>query len=290
MTKGTALALAAVTLGSLLMAAVGVELSRGAWLSADALDHLAVPRDVRVTVAVPGDGDVVVRRDHWGFRGPHADPARVVVLTVGGTSTSQPGLPDAATWQAAMARALAEQGRDTAIANAGLDGQSTVGHIRVLESWLPAVPGLRPRFIIASVGLDEDLAGQTAVDRLEDATDGDRLRRRSAFARLLAAERRDFPTASTATGPSDPAAYKERLARIAELSHGLGAVPVFVTQPGAPYNAATLAVCQEKGLLCLDLAREVRFEEADFVAGVHASPQGAEKVGRWLAGKLAGLV
>ncbi|MEW5728067.1 MAG: SGNH/GDSL hydrolase family protein [Pseudomonadota bacterium] len=289
MSKGSAHKLVAVALGSLLAAAVAAELSLGAWFSRDPLDQLAVPRDTRVTVTVPGDGDVVVRRDHWGFRGPHADPARVAVVTVGGSSTSQPGLPDAATWQGAMARALAEQGRDAPIANAGLDGQSTAGHIRVLEAWLPAVPGLRPRFIIVSAGLDEEMAGRTAVDRLDDADGMDRLRRHSVFLRLVAAQRRAFPAAASAD-PADPGAYKERLARIAELAHGLGAVPVFVTQPRAPYNAATLAVCQEKGLLCLDLAREVKFEEGDFIAGVHASARGAEKVGRWLAGKLAGLV
>ena len=49
--------------------------------------------------------------------------------------------------------------------------------------------------------------------------------------------------------------------------------------------------CAGEGLAtCLDLAAELRFEPGDFYDYEHNTPQGARKIGQWLAGKLAGLV
>ncbi|HSV28076.1 MAG TPA: hypothetical protein VLL76_00920, partial [Candidatus Omnitrophota bacterium] len=55
------------------------------------------------------------------------------------------------------------------------------------------------------------------------------------------------------------------------------------------FNAATLELCREDNLTCLDLASELDFADGDFYDVVHNTPQGAEKVGRWLAGKLTAL-
>jgi hypothetical protein len=102
------------------------------------------------------------------------------------------------------------------------------------------------------------------------------------------------------------------------LIERLGAAPVFVTQTrgdyrlengrltgikedGGPngvdqgralarFNAATMEVCQDRHVTCLDLATELRFSDGDFYDYEHNTPQGAEKIGTWLAGKLAGLV
>jgi hypothetical protein len=84
------------------------------------------------------------------------------------------------------------------------------------------------------------------------------------------------------------AAYKDPLVHVAELVEGLGEVPVFVTQTRA--NVVTLEVCRERHVVCLDLATELRFSEGDFYDYEHNTPLGAEKIGRWLADKLAGLV
>jgi hypothetical protein len=98
----------------------------------------------------------------------------------------------------------------------------------------------------------------------------------------------------------------------------MGAVPVFVNQTRADYrlengrltgitaavgpngvdqgrvlirfNAATMEVCRDRHVACLDLATELRFVAGDFYDYEHNTPQGAEKIGHWLAGKLAGLI
>jgi hypothetical protein len=115
-------------------------------------------------------------------------------------------------------------------------------------------------------------------------------------------------------------AYQTRLRVLAEKIRAMGAVPVFVTQPryvarrradGAVEGAArtwrwddidingldlyfmldmirqaTLRVGAAEGAICIDAAGEVAWERADFYDAVHNTPQGAEKLGRYLAAQL----
>ena len=165
------LSIVAVNLGLLLVFALAAEIVFGTWFSSDPLDQLGLPRDQAVTVQAgslyDGGRDFVYRRDHWGFRGAGLDPAKVTILTVGGSTTNQLYLPEDATWQAVMERELKAQGREAVVANAGIDGQSTVGHLRAMSDWFPHVPGLKPRFILFYVGVNDVHLGGSSVDSLK---------------------------------------------------------------------------------------------------------------------------
>ena len=351
----------AINLGVLLALALTAELVFGEWIGASALGGLAVPRNVKVVVSpaplYAGGGEFLYRRDAMGFRGPGVDPARINILTIGGSTTNQLYLPDEATWQAVLERSLRQTGHDVVVANAGIDGQSTVGLIADLDLWLPRIPGLRPRLVLAYVGINDVYKGGPAT--VKEAGGGDprqllrdnlhhsnfmrEVEQRSALVRLwitidgmVQADRVrlrhhavDFARAQWTDQPTRPvwqpdqleanlAAYRDRLVRIAGLIEGMGALPVFVTQTRADYrlandrlmgiaesggpngvdrgralmqfNAATLDVCRYQHVTCLDLATELRFSAGDFYDYEHNTPQGAEKIGRWLASKLAGLV
>lgn len=340
-----------------LAAAVAVELTQGTWFEADPLDRLGALREnSSIIPAGPlygGGADFVYRRDRWGFRGNHGDPARITVLTVGGAFTEQHYLADEATWQGIMRRELQSRGRDVEIANAGLEGMGTQRELEAFGNWFPLVPNLRPRFVILSVGANDE-AAELSPDAalMRPLTRREQVRRHSALWRLLApgldsrvAERVrlvDVPVDFTSArwidlsdhpgihplgaspmveGPSGAqiSAFQDRLHRLAAAIHDMGAVPVFVTQvrgdirltpdgkvlgmvqDGGPsaleqyrrlaaYNKATRQVCADEGLLCLDLAGELTFEQGDFYDYLHVSPAGAGRIGRWLAAKLAGLV
>jgi lysophospholipase L1-like esterase len=346
--------LIAVNLAVLLGLALFGELLFGDWIAASPLGHLAVPRNIDITLSAaplyPGGGAFRYRRDAMGFRGPGMDPARITILTLGGSTTNQLYLPEAATWQAVLERSLRETGHDVVVANAGLDGQSTVGMIADLELWLPQVPHLKPHLVLAYVGINDVYKTgprrspqQIRRDTLQFSHFTRELEQRSALARLwdtlagaleadrakLRHHRVDFARAEWTDQPAQPvwpaaqmeanlAAYRDRLGRVARLIARLGAVPVFVTQTRADYrtdnghligiaapagpngvdrgralarfNAATLEVCATRQVICLDLATELRFADGDFYDYEHNTPAGAEKIGTWLAGKLAGLL
>ena len=338
------LKVAAINLALLLVLAAAAELLFGTWFSKDPLDQLGLPRATRTMVsAAPlyaGGGDFVYRRDQWGFRGD-VDPTKVTILTIGGSTTNQLYLPEEQTWQQVLEGQFREAGRtDVVVANAGIDGQSTVGHLQALRDWFPHVPGLRPRFVLAYVGINDTQVSGTWVDTLRHHSFNRIVKQKSALFRLsrqitgmvvasrarLRHDRVDYAAAkwtetgaqAVPAGDSGVEQYRQRLKLMADEIHDMGAVPVFVTQTrgdfkkvGAklvgmvtetgpngvdqynaltPYNAATREVCREHGLLCLDLARDLQFGDGDFYDYLHNSPQGAEKIGRWLYSKLAGLV
>lgn len=298
-------------LAVLLVLAVIVELAFGTWFSKDPLDQSDLGRNSAMAVSAaalyPGGRDFIYRRDGWGFRGTGLDPASITILTVGGGTTDQRTLPDDQTWQSVMEREFHNAGLETVIANAGIDGQTSQGHVRAFENWFIHVPGLKPRFVLFSVGLDEAMGA--ARDEAQNSSRAQMIRRHSALLRII--DRLSESKTMAEPPPMDPpegkpnraaiGTYKDRLKRLGQLAHAMGAVPVFVVQ-GAPvadkaaarrladFNQATREVCKEGGLLCLDLAREVTFDPGDFYDHLHNSPQGAEKVGRWLSTKLAGLV
>src|SRR5882762_7515216 len=78
-------------------------------------------------------------KNSLGFRGP--DPPkdfarRLTVLTIGGSTTESLFLSDGKTWTDAMARRLQQSFPDIWVNNAGLDGQSTYGHLLLLRDFV----------------------------------------------------------------------------------------------------------------------------------------------------------
>lgn len=327
-----AFTLFAVGLGLVAGAVVATELIFGTWFRADPLDSTGLERDRALTVSVRAEPHVY-RRDHWGLRGAGVDPATITVLTVGGGGTDQPHLPEEWTWQAVMERELRAMGSQAVIANAGIDGQSTLDQLRAFQDWFPHVPGLKPRFVLLAAGYNDE------ADPPPSPGPAATWLRHSALIRLIASASGPADASAGAYAPVDfatlkwtdqagglvdhtaaLAAYRERLKALAQAAHAMGAVPVLVTQvrgdaklvdgnpwgvvadaPGGnngldrfhaltAFNRATREVCRDEGLLCLDMASELVFETDDFHDYLHMSPRGAEKIGRWLAGKLAGLV
>jgi hypothetical protein len=331
----------------LLGCALLIELVFGEWFGGDGLATLNVQRNIEIRYSAaglyPGAGEVIYRRDRFGLRGPYGgDPAKIELLTLGGSTTNQIYLPEEQGWQAKMAEAFALLGRKLVWASAAIDGQSTRGHIEALDLWLPKIPGLKPKWALAYIGLNDLLVdGSSNADALKRFPSVQHhIRRKSALYRLgrtasgwLAANRgrmvhqkTDFASLQWTTAPSREdwaaeraqalAAYDARLDELIDRIRALGAQPILVTQTrgdwrkrpegvmegavhgkGEPngldvqmllalFNARTLAACQRKGALCVDLAGKLEFKPDDFYDFLHNTPQGALKVGRFLADEL----
>lgn len=320
----------------LLVGAILAELLFGGWVRDDPLALLNVPRDVHIVydVTLP-DGrrwQADYRRDRWGLRGPFSAPEAVDLVTLGGSTTDQRLLPEGATWQDVLASELRRRGVAVEIANAGVDGQSTIGHLRSLDVWLPHVAGLRPRYVLAYVGInDVAVDGRDSYDSLlppdtlwRKLTDHSALYRLYRTVRgIIRAERYGIshglqvePTEAWQPAPvvpDDPArigAYDLRLQALIERIRQWGAEPILVTQPqrdwrvedGVAYsrdgvspdlamlNRQLLRTCSATAVRCLDMAGELRFQAGDFYDPLHNTPQGAARIGAWLAERLAPLL
>jgi lysophospholipase L1-like esterase len=199
-----------------------------------------------------------------GFRGP--DPPRdfenrLTLLTVGGSTTEGLFLSDGRTWTDSMMRALAPRFPDIWVNNAGIDGQTTYGHLVLLRS---VVSRLRPKVAIFLVGandvglnqpntFDQGVVGSEGgvrslvngvAARSEVASLALNLARAArARSRGLGHSELDLRVAPRLVLPDEvmartEAQYREylpgfaaRLERIVDVTGELGITAVFVTQP-----------------------------------------------------------
>jgi lysophospholipase L1-like esterase len=94
-------------------------------------------------------------KNSLGFRGPEPPKdfaGRLTLVTIGGSTTECLFLSDGKTWTDAMARRLAQAFPDIWVNNAGLDGQSTYGHLILLRDF---VDGLHPRVAVFLIGAND---------------------------------------------------------------------------------------------------------------------------------------
>jgi lysophospholipase L1-like esterase len=122
-------------------------------------DRIILPRGQSFTFENPGsrklDRLVRYRTNSIGFRGPDPPPdwnRRLTLLTIGGSTTACVYLADGQTWTDRLAVRLAATRPDIWINNAGLDGQSTFGHLVLLRD---VVVALRPRMALFLIGTND---------------------------------------------------------------------------------------------------------------------------------------
>lgn len=167
----------AVNAGLVLLVLVAAELVFGTWLFGPSFGSLNLPRDVerRYAVGHARDGGIVVyTRDRWALRGRYDSPANIGILALGGSTTNEVYVSDGETWTDRLGQRFAGAGRSVSVVNAGVEGQTTVGHLHNFDVWFPMIPNLKARYILAYVGLNDmalDPDGtspdQTRYDRME---------------------------------------------------------------------------------------------------------------------------
>jgi lysophospholipase L1-like esterase len=136
-----------------------IEAIFGGWLSPGGFGALHIPRNVTLRHDVTNQGRptgiAIYRRDQWGLRGAFETPDRIDVLAVGGSTTNELYVDDRLTWTAVLQQQFAAAGKKVVVANAGIDGHSTVGHLNSFDLWFPRVPGLKPKFVLFYVGIND---------------------------------------------------------------------------------------------------------------------------------------
>lgn len=157
----------------LLACLVVLELVFGSWLFGPSWGMLNIPRDVNREFDVrdlypdPGTGKAAYRRDRHGLRGRYDSLAGIDILTMGGSTTDQRFIGEGWTWQDLLAERFAQDGKPLTVVNAGVDGQSTLGHMKAFDVWFPNLPGLRARYVLAYIGInDAHVEGAAAYDSM----------------------------------------------------------------------------------------------------------------------------
>lgn len=280
---GRTAAVVLVNAGLLMAGVLMLELAFGGWVRPDTIDRLNIIRDRTIRYETrdlyESQAAATYTRDKYGLRGDFEDPAEISILTVGGSTTDQRYISDELTWQNVLQKEFRSAGKNVVVANAGVDGQSSFGHIRNFDWWFPHIPGLKPKFVLFYLGIN-DFHKDTGhgADALVKEKAGrsllQLLREKSAIYRagmtlygIYLAEVRekvghravDFrkeewvsePRLATYDALMDKRLkeYEERLELLVRKTIQIRAVPIFVTQPARKYRlnhgaiegAATLA-------------------------------------------------
>ena len=144
-----------------------LELFFGNWINATRLDRLNIPRDVELVLNVDhlyssSNTTITYRRDKYGLRGHYRDPAAIDILTLGGSTTDQRAISEGFTWQDVLGRDFLSHGKEVTVVNAGVDGQSTYGHLKDFDLWFPRIPQLRVRYFLFYIGVNDFWADENS--------------------------------------------------------------------------------------------------------------------------------
>jgi len=333
-----------------------LELIFGNWFSPNPLDRLNLVRDTQrryeANDLYDGASAIVYTRDEWALRGAYPSLDKIDIVTMGGSATDQRYITDGATWQDVMVREFEAEGKSVSIVNAGVDGQSTYGHIKDFDWWFPTLPEFKPRYVLFYIAGNDMFKGRDYEfdDLLLDRppTWKNHIRERSALFHLvktavgayrarnvakISHRKEPFGSWEWTTVPlvrnhhklvaSNLERYGKAVALLARKTRAIGAEPIFVTQSLSNYRfrgdgtvegnathfvyaktmingvdyyhvmrqfwAVTMEECAKAGAICLDAGNEIRWEPGDFYDSIHNTPQGAERLGKYLHEKLREL-
>jgi len=137
---------------------VGLELALGDWFASYLPPAFAVVNQSYTGHQNLYDppGDVLYVRDKYALRGVHEPLASIELVTVGGSTTDQSLISEGHTWQDALRLQLGIR-----VANAGVDGMSSFGHIVAVSDWLHRLPNFHPKLYLHYIGVNDASLSKT---------------------------------------------------------------------------------------------------------------------------------
>ncbi len=99
--------------------------------------------------------DHVYKRNYYGFRGEEIEPKNIEAIFIGGSTADERYKPEEHTIVGNINRKFKETGIKLNLINAGIEGQSSVGHIVNFEAWFPKIKDFRPKYIFFYVGIND---------------------------------------------------------------------------------------------------------------------------------------
>lgn len=99
--------------------------------------------------------DITYIKDESGFRGRTKSLDKIDILVIGGSTTDERYLNISDTWSEKLEKLFFNESVNIDVVNAGIDGQSTFGHIWNFENWFTKIENLKVRYVIFYIGINE---------------------------------------------------------------------------------------------------------------------------------------
>ena len=104
------------------------------------------------------------KRNYYGFRGKEVDPSQIEAVIIGGSTTDERYKPRELTITGNLNALLKERGYKFNIVNAGIEGQSTYGHIYNFKHWFPRLKDFSPKLYIFYIGINDQGSGYNKIE------------------------------------------------------------------------------------------------------------------------------
>jgi hypothetical protein len=131
----------------------------GNWFSPVRLNQLNIIKNTRIQFVnnlYPWISDTLIyTRDQYGLRGTYPSVSEIDIVAIGGSTTDERYISDGYTWTSILQNSFLNNGKKVFVSNAGLDGQSTFGHIKNFDWWFPLIPEFKPKYVIAFIGIND---------------------------------------------------------------------------------------------------------------------------------------
>ena len=167
----TVIKIVTVNIAILSILIVLVELCFGNWLGKKNINHLNIYKNFTYKykqALYKGNPNIIYKKDKYGFRGNYKNIKDIDILTVGGSTTDQRFITEGKTWQNVLSRLLSSRGQYTSVVNAGVNGQSTIGHIKNFQIWFPQIKDFNPKYFLFYLGINDFYVDQQSpFDNLE---------------------------------------------------------------------------------------------------------------------------
>lgn len=148
-----------------------IELTFGYWFDEENFGpHLREHRMRKTAYEVNYDGkkyDFVYKRNYYGLRGEDTDK-KIESLIIGGSTVDERYKPAKFTITEILNQKLRKKNIDLIIYNAGIEGQSTRGHIYNHKYWFPKIKNFEPKFLIYYTGINDIFAEKENEFNLKD--------------------------------------------------------------------------------------------------------------------------
>ena len=95
-------------------------------------------------------------RDSFGLRTNCQNINDINLVSIGGSTTEQKYIDFEDTFSYILQEKLSKNKEGNfCIANAGVDGHNSLGHINSLKNWFPLIPSFSPRYYILNIGIND---------------------------------------------------------------------------------------------------------------------------------------
>lgn len=203
-------------------------------------------------------------RDQYGLRGTCKEKNLADMVTIGGSTTEQKYISEGKTWQDLLQEKI-NRGKSESpfcIANAGIDGHSTFGHLASFDIWFPRIPNFRPQYFLFYVGINDASFRFKEIpdfDRIAETTSSlkSKIKEKSVVFRIYKAlNKRDIPRDTSlfawhqyvdkrpelysennlspdtlVLAKENAQAFRLRMKKILDKVHEANGIPICVTQP-----------------------------------------------------------